>query len=185
MRLLLAILLSLMPCAAFAQVQPAGGDRPFPAAFAAILQKLSKAQAEKMQASANEYCKSLDYSKISDLYTDVSHCTLMQASAIASVDTALFSLDNDTPTKYRPDQVKKCWALYRALGSGDVENLDHCFADIQYFELLQRVAGPNAKREQPTASSYCDRVAQAAGGSYMILEECVKQENASRRRLGR
>jgi hypothetical protein len=159
MRLLLAFMLSVLPCAAVAQVQPAGGDRAFPAPFAAILEKLTKAQAE--------------------------NCTLMQSSAIASVDTALFSLDHDTPTKYRPDQVKKCWALYRALGSRDVENLDHCFADIQYFELLQRVAGPSAKTERPSASSYCDRVAQAAGGSYMILEECVKQENASRRRLGR
>jgi hypothetical protein len=185
MRLLLAFMLSVLPCAAVAQVQLAGGDRAFPAPFAAILEKLTKAQAEKMQASANEYCKGLDYSAIGDLYTDASHCTLMQSSAIASVDTALFGLDHDTPTKYRPDQIKKCWALYRALGSRDVENLDHCFADIQYFELLQRVAGPSAKTERPSASSYCDRVAQAAGGSYMILEKCVKQENASRRRLGR
>jgi len=185
MRFFLAFLLTALPCAAVAQVQPAGSDRAFPPKFAAILEKLTKAQAEHMQSSANEHCRGLDYSKIADLYNDVSHCTLMQSSAILSVDSALFGLDHETPTKYRPDQIKKCWALYRALGSRDVENLDHCFADIQHFELLQRVAGTTSKTEQPTPSSYCDRVAQAAGGSYMILEECMKQENASRRRLGR
>ncbi|MEP9404282.1 hypothetical protein [Sphingomonas sp. VNH70] len=185
MRLFLALILSVMPCAAVAQMQPAGADRHFPAPFAAILRKLTKAQADKMQASANEYCKRLDYAAIPDLYTDISHCTLMQSTAIASVDTALFSLDDDTPTKYRPKQIKKCWAIYKALGSGDAENLDNCFADLQYFELLQRVAGPESEPAPSTPSNYCDRVAQAAGGSYMILEECVKQENASRRRLGR
>lgn len=185
MRLLLAILLSVSPCAAVAQTQPAGGDRAFPAAFAAILEKLTKAQAEKMQASANEYCKGLDYSAIGDLYKDVSHCTLMQSSAIASVDTALFGLDHDTPTKYRPDQIKKCWAHYRALGSRDVESLDHCFADIQYFELLQRTAAPKSANGGNASQSYCEKVSQAAGGSYVIQEECEKGEVAARLRLGK
>ncbi len=185
MRLFLAFLLSAVPCAAMAQVQAAGGDRAFPAKFVPLLEKLPKAQVDKMQASANEYCRGLDYSTIGDLYNDVSHCTLMQSAAILSVDTALFILDHDTPTKYRPDQIKKCWALYRALGSRDVENLDHCFGDVQYFELIQRVVGPDTPKAESVASSYCDKVAQAAGGSYMILEECMKQENASRSRLGK
>lgn len=185
MRFVLALALTIMPCAAVAQVQPTGADRSFPPQFAVLLSKLSKAQAAKMQSSANEYCKKLDYAAVHDLYNDVSQCTLMQSTAILSVDTALFSLDHETPTKHRPDQIKKCWALYKALGSGDVENLDHCFGDIEYFETLQRVAGSEPQPARPTSSSYCDRVAQVAGGSYVILEECMKQEDASRRRLGR
>lgn len=185
MRFAFALALSMMPCAAIAQVQPGPADRPFPPQFATISQKLPKAQALKMQASANKYCKKLDYTAVHDLYNDVSQCTLMQSTAILGVDTAFFSLDHESPTKHRPDQIKKCWALYKALGSGDVENLDHCFGDIEYFEMLQRVAGSESQSARPTSSSYCDRVAQVAGGSYVILEECMKQEDASRRRLGR
>ncbi len=185
MRLALAFVLSIMPCAAVAQGQSSGADRPFPAAFAAVLEKLTKAQAEEMQARANAYCKQLDYTKIRDLYADVGACTLGQASAIAMVDTALFSLDNDPPTKYRPNQVKKCWALYKALGSGDVESLEHCFGDIQYFELLQRSVAPKSASADNATQSYCEKVGQAAGGSYVIQEECEKREVAARIRLGK
>lgn len=183
MRSIVLALLLVLPTAAQAQEQ--GADRKFPPQFAGLLRKLTKAQAEKMQASANEFCKGLDYTTVKDLYNDVGHCTLMQSSAILSVDNSLDSLELDTPTKFRPDQIKRCWALYRALGSKDVANLENCFSAIEGFELLQRVAGPESKPAPSLPSNYCERVAQTAGGSYVILEECMKQENAARRRLGR
>lgn len=182
MRLFFLLLLA-MPCSVFAQTFPKGADRTYPSLWAPLLNKLPKTQVDLMQASANRYCLSLDYSVAFELYSDVSDCTLMQATAIMTVDVALSGFDLDPATEHRPRQVKKCWAIYQALGGRDVENLANCFGDIQHFELLQRVARPRPSAS--AASSYCDKVAQAAGGSYMILEECIKQESASRRRLGR
>ncbi|RSV16133.1 hypothetical protein CA236_13145 [Sphingomonas sp. ABOLG] len=185
--LMSAALLAAVPADAQVAAPASGADRTYPAQWVPLLRKLSKADVDRMQAAANAFCRGLDYAAAGDLYKDVSGCTLMQATAIMSVDQALSDLDADPPTKYRPDQVKKCWALYRALGSKDAENLAHCFGDIQHFELLQRVAGSGAASApvpRSSSSGYCDKVAQAAGGSYMILEECIKQENAARRRLG-
>ena len=184
---LISALLVVVPANAQVAVPASGADRTYPAQWVPLLRKLPKAEVDRMQAAANEFCRGLDFAAVGDLYKDVSGCTLMQATAIMSVDQALSDLEMDTPTKYRPDQVKKCWALYRALGSKDAENLAHCFGDIQHFELLQRAVGSGeraAPAPRSSTSSYCDKVAQAAGGSYMILEECVRQENAARRRLG-
>lgn len=182
MRLFILALLLVVPTVAHAQQQ--GADRKFPDKWVPLLEHLSKAQVDEMQAAANSFCKALDYTSVKDLYSNVSDCTLMQASAILSVDSSIDSLDLDPPTKYRPDQIKKCWALYRALGSKDATNLEHCFSAIKGFELLQRVASPDPAPARPASSSYCEKVSQTAGGSYVILEECMKQENAARRRLG-
>jgi hypothetical protein len=187
MRFAAVLMLMALSGAAGAQAPSQGADRAYPAPWVPLLKNLTKAQVDRMQASANEFCRGLDYGAVRDMYNDVGACTLMQATAIQSVDSALSDLDYDPPTKYRPDQIKKCWALYRALGSKDVENLAHCFGDIQHFELLQRVAGSTTKSApaSPSTSSYCEKVSAASGGSYMIMEECMKQENAARRRLGR
>lgn len=181
------LMLVALSASAAAQQPSQGADRAYPAQWIPLLTNLTKMQVDRMQASANEFCRGLDYSAVRDMYNDVGACTLMQSTAIQTVDSALSDLDFDPPTKYRPDQIKKCWSLYRALGSKDVENLAHCFGDIQYFELLQRTAGSGTRLAPavPLTSSYCEKVSQASGGSYMIMEECMKQENASRRRLGR
>ncbi len=185
MRILLALLMSALPCVAMGQEQSTAANRPFPENFTPLLRTLSKSEVDRMQSSANSFCLKLDYNSIDGMYANVGHCTLMQSTAIMDVDLKLSGFRDAPPSKYRPDQIRKCWSLYRALGAGDAENLSHCVSDIEYFDYLQGTSSSTETNANPVATGYCDRVAQAAGGSFMILEECMKQETASRRRLGR
>jgi hypothetical protein len=86
---------------AVAQAPSQGADRQYPALWVPLLKNLTKAQVDRMQASANEFCRGLDYDAVRDMYNDVGACTLMQATAIQTVDSALSDLDYDPPTKYR------------------------------------------------------------------------------------
>lgn len=183
MRILVALALAFFSVSAVAQTP--GADRTYPDKWVPLLRKLPIEQVNRMQATANQFCAKLDAETVRDLYGDVSRCTLSQSSAIQTVDTSLWFLDMEEPTKYRPGQIKQCWGLYRALGGLDVENLANCFEKVEHFEAGQRAAAEQPASAGLSGSSYCEKVAQAGGGSYVILEECLKMEGAAKRRLGR
>jgi hypothetical protein len=176
--------MSLLALASEVQAEP----RAFPKQFADLLSVLTVEQANKMQSAANEYCASLDYKVVAELYATESDCTLAQASAIAVADTTLSTFDDEIVPALRPKMVRNCWGIYRALGAKDAENLANCFNAIEGYELLLRnIARADARAEttSPTGSGYCEKFAQTVGGSYAALEACERQEAEAKRRVRR
>lgn len=186
MRVLTGLLMLAAHTPAIADAMPPGPSGAYPPQLAAVLGKLSPAEADNLQKAANDFCQRISHGLQGALYDDAATCRLGQTVAISSVDNNLQELDEAKPSQYRLRLVNKCWALYRALGSGDVENLDHCLGDTLRVEaIMNGPYKPAAPRRELEGSSYCDKVFEASGRSYAILEGCLKLENEARQRVVR
>ncbi len=103
-------------------------------------------------------------------------CLFDQAVATWDVDSAL-NIIVDWGNDSQIQIATTCLRAYRERLDGNMVTLKNCLEPPMNASITTQ---HNAER---TIRRYCGEVSDAAGGSFVIAEECIRQERAARRRL--
>jgi hypothetical protein len=141
--------------------------------------------ADRLYLSASKYCRSLSYPVAAEKWKDATACAFEESMTIYEMD-AWYSLLRLGLTDDERIGRKHCFAEHWAKGGGDVRRLEDCLSGLA-DHVASRIDRRDAQEAAPSGhvavSSYCQKVGQAGGGSYVIMEECQKEEDAAEARL--
>lgn len=152
---------------------------------------LTPAQVSELSKQSDRFCKEDKESRIPIPLGSRTKCEVDQPFLIQHIDVNLGAIKSFGSPRYAKLMVARCFEFYSISKKGDLEQLNGCVeqAAILAEQELNDLEAANAtlssdSRVSPfDTDAFCRRVAGSVGGSYVLLEQCLKDEAAARKRV--